>query len=682
MLWLLASACAARAPTSAGDPTARPPVTAPDQALALVRALPADAERCVYAQPARFTRPERALLSRLSQTEPLPWTLTLPVLAYARAERSAGGGERVRVEYVKFASGSPEALRRAIDAAAGRPLLWEGEAGEPCDGELTCVPVHARVVAPQLVELTQGRWPRSAGEGACVELARAHPEALEVSQRSGGLGGSELRESTSVLRLGARGLTRETARRYESVQAARRALSAARRGEEEPPSLLGIPASTFPEQRAELLLQRATVSFEELALAARDRERALRSPPAAVERSPSALEARESERVRAAFDHAEARLRRLPADSRELSEWGELLARARRFAPDDEGLAARQFVLQLALRRDAGAASDLAREALRRGLGGREVWQLRLRTALLRHDPEALTRELASAHGLSLGQARRMSRELAQKLGQGAASGRPQGVDYGRAEWAFLGGLALAPVLSRASERVRGPTLPLLELPRLFSYLARAGAADGELRVRLLVPNGVLPEPLPEAHAGGQVWSESTGAAGSDALLLGAAGQDDAALSALGRDLARATRDGPLALAFELAFAGDEQPLRFALRGERAGANIALRKLSPPLSRLDWETLERLLLAPLCALVGNLYPPDELVIEARDEDEAARLLDAASAEPRASCTLEQRTLRCRGALADRAAAPRILHALARRFLAREARVLWSARRAL
>jgi hypothetical protein len=642
-----------------------------DDARTLARLLPAPAERCSVSLPTRVSRARRALLAQASYSERLPWSLDLDVLAYARADRSDPSGTRISREYVRFATVDRTRVVAELERALARPIVWDGvpSAREPCEGELTCVPVEARFVDARTVELARGAWLHDrTAESACVGLLIAHPTALEVSLRENTVTGSELRDTTAVLAFSGDGVERTISKRYASEQAAERASSAARRGEDELPSLSGSGTSEPGRRRGDRIEQRVLASFDELELAAHDQQRAralageLDAP-----RPLGQLEPGDSEAVRAAFDRALPTLRRAGPTGAEAARWLELLARAQAAAPSDDGLARRLYQLQLSVRGDARAAHAVAERSLHARLGEAAAWELAQRAALAHFDAERLRVELARAHQLPVDQARRMADELASKVAGGH--------DYERAEWAYLTARGLASAARKLKRSTVALRLPLNELARTLALLAQASDEHGDLGVHLLALGALVD--LPQAQAIEALWSERTIGGGRPGLVLAASTWDDVPLRALGRALALQTSDGPLTLAIGLERIGARTRTTLVLTGRRQGAELVVDQLSRSLRGLAWERLARLLVAPLTQLQGALYPPDELTIVAEDGDEAVAVRAAAESEARIVCTTEGLTVRCRGPLADQGAARRALLAVVRRVLARDARSLWS-----
>ncbi len=562
------------------------PVTSPVRPAPDVAAwLPHAPGRCLVVMPPHLPAAHRELVVPVSQSDGLPYRVGLS--SYARVDQEHG-----RVELLRFASPPSHAVVRAQLAS-----LFE------CDG---CAPVRTSWGDAQTLRVERGTLVE--GECACAPLLREHPGALELAVRPPPLA-SELRETRVLLEARPHGIERTSTRRYASPEAAERALHAALRGQEELPTLAGVPANGFGSQAGDALTQRTFASFADLQLALDDQRRKHSVDPT------------DRASVYAAFDAAPAR-----------SE--ELLLAARAKAPRDDGLLRRHF--QLLFAKDPRAAWKLAEQ------GEGEPWQLRKRAALSRFDEAALAKALQRAHPLRDGA--RLAHELAQR--EWVAFEDPASAEE-RAEYTFLAAARIAK--ARVARSVLALRLPVTQAVRVLTTLAQA-AREEDVAVEVLVftPTG------------------STSGAGRPAHLLTAA--DDAQLRGLGNALA--LEEGPFELRITFA-----QRATIALAGRREGGWLLIESGSRALRGLHADAIERLVVAPLGQLNGSAFPPDELVIEARDEAELGSLEQSASRVTR--CRREGLTLRCRGGLADASAARRALLAVIRDQLLGDARLLWS-----
>lgn len=650
--------------------------------------LPGGGDRCSVAQPHGLSAQKRALAALVSQSERLPWLSQLDVLAYARTERSPALGKRAVVELLRFAPAAsrgvevrPRARERSVEVELARvlerPLRWLGvtelapDAADACAGEPTCVPVLARRIDAQTIQLVQGDWGTEPGsESDCIAALREAPDALEVSARTALLGGTDLRASRTRIELAPDGLRRITSKRYAEVEAAERAMREALHGRDELPTLAGIPASSLGERHGELIVQSSWASFADLQLALDDQRRA--SSAREQRRAPASLarvDPHDAEAVRGAFDAQQVALRARP-DPALLARLAELLERARALHPDDEGLLRRHYLLELGLRDQPAAALALANLALARGLGDATEWQLQKRSALARIDEPALRAELRSAHDLPPEAAARMARELRDKVRAGQ--------DYERAEWAFLLARRLASTAHRAPRAALAVSVPVRELARLLAYLGQSARPEDDLGVHVLAyglsRGGAAAGSSVAAEA---LWAGDTAGAGRSAVVFAATSWDDAQLRALGQALSVRLEEGPFELLVGLEGLRHGRRATLALWGHRRGEQLVIEQASRPLAALPWSTLERLLLAPLRGLVGATFPPDELVVRALDADEAGQLLRAAEGASTVKCAIDGLQVRCHGALSDPSAGRRALISLLHERLAAEARRLWS-----
>jgi len=346
-----------------------------------------------------------------------------------------------------------------------------------------------------------------------------------------------------------------------------------------------------------------------------------------------------------------------------------LIERARARLPDDVGLCRRHYQLELTLRRDPRAAYGVARDALTRRLADPLAWQLRARAALALFDEVGLRSALLTAHALSPAAASRMAHVLSERARGGA--------DYERAEWAQLAAQRLVRQSSRARRAAVSLPLPLAELPRLLAYLAQSQLPQLDLGVHLLATADQL-RASDDSRGGSELpWVEDTSWGARPAVMLAATSWDDTQLRALGSALARRSDDGGLELMLGFEAIGARQRTTLLIAGRREGATLRIEQLSASLSRLDWSRVERLLAAPLRALVGATFPPDELAITALDASEAARIASAAQAASTVTCAFDGPIVRCRGPLSDAHAARRALLGVTAALLHDEAAALWS-----
>ncbi len=674
------------APPGARVPTGAPGHPAGDVGE-LTALLPAEARRCVAVQPARVPADKRPLYAPISQAPALPWTLSLQVSAYVRAELEGPSGRRESVEYVRFAQADPMRIRAELTRGDSRPLVWDDasppidEQGGPwpvCGDDFGCAAVGARFVDARTVQLSTPPVLAAyePGGGSCLALLRQVPEAVEVAARSDALLGSTHIATESYLYGSEETLVRVLRHRFQDEAAAEQALLHAISGEEEAPSLASSLVDAERRRIGEWLELRSTVAFEELALGLADQER-LREAlhvDAGVRVTAAAPNESDADAVRAFVD---ANLAVLPtphsdAQKQRIALLDDLLTRALRVHPDEDGLARRLFELRIA--HAPAAALEVADQALGALHGEPAYWELSRRRALLALSAKRYRAELQKSFGLPARVAAQMAAEVSQKVA-GAE-------DHERAEWAFLTARNLCQRAERAAlqqQRVSAaPRLPLSELPRLLVYLARLSAEREQqpLGVHILA-RGL--DSLP-AGDGPSAWSEESKACGGPGRVLAAASFDDAQLLAQGALLARHFPAGELELLVSidpLNASGKTEGASLRMQGQVVAGVLTLREVGKTLRDVRWPLVERYLLAPLSGLRGSLFPPDEWAVEASSSELALSMLASARSESAAVCANDGVVVRCRGSFADPRAAARALRRAAFAVLARETRALWS-----
>jgi len=681
-LWItLGAACApspglVRAPASA-------PAAALGEAGELAAQLPAESRRCVVLQPARVGAEQRALLAPVSQAPALPWTLALPVSAYARGEVEGPFGRRESIELVRFTHGDRARIRAELTRADSRPLVWDDAApGQSvCGDDLTCAAVGARFVDARTVQLSTPPVLASyePGGGPCLALLLQAPDAIEVAARNDALLGSAHVATESYLYGAADAagppdtLVRVLRHRFQDEAAAAHALERALSGEEDAPSLAFSLVDAQRRQVGEWLELRSNVRFEELALGLADQERlrsALRVDAGGRPAAPLPDES-DAEAVRAFVDAQLPALAGAASEPQRRAQLDDLLLRALRVHPDDDGLSKRLF--ELRLRQTPAAALELADQALAAPRGEPAYWQLGRRRALLALSAKRYRAELQKSFGLSARAAAQMAEEVATKV--------ERAQDHERAEWAFLTARNLCQRGQRgvAMQRVHGapPLLPLAELPRLLVYLARlSGERDQQAFGVHILARG---SDAGSADGGPDTWSEESVACGGRGRVLAAASFEDAPVLQQGGQLARHFPEGELELLVAIdplgPGAGEGPMLR--MRGRVLAGTFSLHEVGRALREVRWPLVERYLLAPLAALRGSLFPPDEWAVEADSSELALSMLAGARGESGASCANDGLVVRCRGSFADPRTAARALRRAAFAVLGRDSRSLWS-----
>lgn len=642
-------------------------------ALTLAARLPQSSLRCVVLQPNKLSARLRPLVAPVSQASELPWLLSMELSAYVAAEWEGPADSRELVELLRFVAGSQEQIRHELTRTDRRTLRWQDGVSMVCGDEPGCVEVEARFLGPHTVQL-RSRTPaslESSTQRSCRSVLEQQPDVLEIAVRGGSALGGKRVETLSSLRADGDALLRVLRHRFQDEASAERAATRTLTGEEEAPTLGGSLVEASTAREGTWLVQRARVSFEELLLAAEDQQR-LRQAVALVQDfdlgTPPA--ANDAEAVRRHYD-AVLRSRDKLTSPGTLTALDLLLSEARQLQLDDDGLARRQYQLRLVYLRSPAGALEVAEQALAAGHGELAAWQLARRRALLTHDPKRFRAALQKSFGFPAQVARQMADEVERKvLAQG---------DYERAEWAFLTARSMCQRVERQgrSTPAAAPRLPLAELPRLLTYLARLSPEhEGDLGVHIVARGAQGPS----ARAEAPTWSEQTTACGEPGHVLAAASFDDAQLLAQGALLASQFPAGELELAVGIDPLGGAQPAQGAtlrLRGTVEQGMLTVHELSRPLRDVRWPLVDRYLIAPLASLRGGLFPPDEWSFELPSIEQAMLALTAAQTEPSAQCERDGTRVRCRGSFTDARVAARALRRAAGSVLSREARALWS-----
>jgi hypothetical protein len=646
-----------------------------DDARELAALLPPDADRCVVTSPRLLQARDLPVGALLSQLDDLPWTLALPVSAYARAElQPTNDRKRVR-EYVRFAEAGRARIRKELDRVLEPRLSWEGPS-RACKDELTCVAVQAQFLDDRTVLLSTGDWPYgdTRPRRACEWLLGASENALEVAARQqdfvGGVGDG--RGSVSIVELHGSRFERVQRRLYGDEAAADAALRRGLSGVQDVPTLAGVAVESQLTRAGSAVEQRVRGSIEDLWLALEDRERLRRALSGEVEPVADSVlvDVRDAELVRLHVDNALAALLRVPAEERGpgLTRLDDVLLRARRESPHDDGLSRRHFELRVEQLRDACGAADVAEERLTASGQNDAAWRLSQRRALAGCDAERLRVELARTYDLSVSESTHMASELSAQVSAGH--------DYERAEWGYRTALELA---QRSKKQRLSPTsarVGLAALPRMLAYLARLSDphAAHDLGVHILAFSEADTQLAPSDS---RIWMAETSAAGRPAVVLAAATWDERQLAEEGQALAARFGSGPLEIAVAIDVIGAPHAgVVVRLAGTVESGQLVVERASRPLAQARWAELTRYLERPLEHMVGAQFPPDELLLQLGGQEEREHAAALVQADRGMACEVDGLSLRCKGPLDDSRAAARALVRVARVTLAREARALW------
>jgi hypothetical protein len=676
----LLAACAPRVAGShalfrprAARPSAQP--VQHDDARELATMLPPDADRCVVTSPALLKARDLPVGALLSQLDDLPWSLALPVSAYARAElQPTNDRKRVR-EYIRFVEPGRARIRKELDRVLEPRLAWEGPP-RACKDELTCVVVQAHFIDDRTVLLATGDWPygEARPRRTCEWLLGSTDHALEVGARlQDFVGGSgDGRGSVSVVELHGNHFERVIRRLYADEAAADAALRRGLSGVQDVPMLAGVAVDSELTRSGTAVEQRVRGSIEDLWLALEDRERLRHALNGDVEPVTDSVlvDVRDPELVRLHVDNALLALLRMPAEERGpgLSRLDDVLVRARRESPRDEGLSRRHFELRVEQLRDACGAADVAEQQLSSGGQSDAAWRMSQRRALAGCDAERLRVELARTYELSVTESTHMASELSAQVSAGH--------DYERAEWGYRTALDLAHRSKKQRLVPSSARVPLSALPRMLAYLARLSDphAAHDLGVHILAFSEA--EPL-AAPAASRVWMAETNAPGRPAVVLAAATWDESQLAEEGEALAARFTSGPLEITLAIDVIGaTHEGVVVRLAGSVESGELLIERASRPLAQARWDQLTRYLVRPLEHMVGAQFPPDELLLQLASHEELEHAASLVQVDRGMGCEVDGLSLRCKGPLDDSRAAARALVRVSRVALGREARALW------
>lgn len=183
---LLCGACAASTPGPVGNVESgvEPPEASDPLLSEVAERFPAGADHCVVARPELLSDEQRRLYGQVSQADPVAWAVPLRLRAFGSVARKVGdtGGQYVALLRLAAHGADP---REVLATASRWDLRW-GVDAESCTPD--ACPTAARQIEPDLVRLERGPWRTGDGmmDAHCQQLARQHPDALEVSAHYGG----------------------------------------------------------------------------------------------------------------------------------------------------------------------------------------------------------------------------------------------------------------------------------------------------------------------------------------------------------------------------------------------------------------------------------------------------------------------------------------------------------------
>jgi len=662
----------------------RPTPSADDEAVALASRLPADASRCVVAQPGRVESARRPLLARVAQAHRLAWDSNLEVRVLASAEQADREGAR-RALWLLRVEGAPQAVRDALAAQPHVALRWDE--GVSCDG-VEC-PARAQQDGDGTVRIAQGRALalRRAGaaiaESPCAQLARDAPEAVEVSVSESVIPGV-LRE-TRVLRIDGDRIGMEQRLSTRGAPAVARALAwldaVERAGVD---AMLGDGAWRRVARTVgdDVIVERFEADFHALALRAEDDERlneALRAERALGMPLPIAdVDLRDPEAVALQRALREAQLVRLSgaAHAAALHELVALLEAGHRANPDDAETAQALVRLRLGIgawgeeRANGAAVAALAAEMAERAPLDAQAWRALEREGLALAGSTDLARALVR-DGVAVA-------AEAERVAMDAIAARRAGFAYAWAEGGAVVGQRFDALAAREPmARVASVPLSLVGLPAALVRLLWLGAPDSHapFAVYVLAHASSMPDVVSAVESAGARSVRIAGPRGGVSQLLAARSDEGVdALAALGAHVARSLA-GAVHAEVALAFVPLDAPTfapatHVVLRGSVRDGFLVVEGVSRPAASLDWARVAETLASPLGALVQR-FPLPAIEIALRDEAEARRALERVID---AECRADGARIRCVGldarALAD------AVHAIAAPLLATSPRALW------
>lgn len=640
--------------------------------MILAESLPGGATRCVVARPRMVARERRSAAIRVSRASPLAWDATLDLDAYASAA-SVRRGASAPASSARFGLARTVAAAAADLASAG---LSPGDRIDESCIATPCPRISVHAVAARTLAVEVGRL---AGDretvARCVELARANPDAIEVSVQSGselslGRPRAALVRIERVLRADRAHLAIETRQTLRNAAVAEAAVAYRDVLEEVAPLLGPALADRLRVSReGQTVTIRARLLWEDLELAAADNARL----EAAVAEQDQARRPRPVDEVDVAdadlaLEQLDLRLATLatsPIDARRdlAAEARALAERALGAHPGDDRIRGRLYRLLIDELADARAAAAVAEQAIVGGAGDRARWQLARRRALAHVDTAALARLLSDEHVVGAHDAARASRDLVAATAAGG--------DYERVEGLWVAALAIeGRVRVMRSWPTRAARLPLSTAPMALVALAGVAADSASVsRAAYLTLAGAAVEPLAATRNPADEVLVTHGDGGRATLV--AATTTTAAVGAtsaepVGRALSLGAVPGELEISVAVVpfDAVDGAPsLVLVVRGHVEGASFVVERAS--LRNADFGALARYLARPLLALEPPaLFPPPAWSIETERADEARELAELALEEPGVDCRADGLRVECQAHPDDPAAARRALYRVA------------------
>ncbi len=626
-------------PRAPGSARARP---RPDDAVELAALLPDEVERCVVVRPGLVPDRRRSLVLLPSLAEPSAWAPDLRPIAYAMATATGEGGRRAQRSYYRFADDARERARAIL------AVRW---LDEPCEDVSCRLPV-ARWLDERTLEVARYEWPRrplGTSSAACVQLARARPDAVELAvERATHLGWVPLsapRPSSWTLRVeGGSLVTRREIALEDAVQARILEARLSARASWAEPALVPLgPSRRRVERDAELVTVVESRRWEELELAVEDDRleqrasdlREMRGEPVPIAR----VRVDDVGAVRHQVRLRRAGLPQLPLEQRAAAaeELATLLERAWAAHPSELAFARTLARLSLDLLAAPERALRVADEVLARGIADDpEAWRTLRREALAMIGAEELARALAEDGVAPAAEAARAAVDLRALV--------EHGVSFEWAEGAWRTSRQLLD--GRAPRRPVDARLPFEGALGALVGWARLGDVERHVTVQIAVRTAASSE----ARAIGDTRPEVVAVRGADGstIYVGAlAAPDLVALRRLNAALAGVAGSGPLEIAISMRDPEGAELGSLRAAGVLAGGAFVIQRADPELAAAPWPLVTRYLAQPLAELPLALFPPPTLTIRAESPELAAELRRAAEERDPGACRAAGPVLRCR-----------------------------------
>jgi hypothetical protein len=661
-------ACGAAPPRAADD---KPPRATLDAAIELAALLPRGLRDCAVARPGALSALQRSVYGPLSQGHPLAFLPDAPFVAVARGRVARPDGRVDEIAFVRT-SADRTTVRRFLEERSGVYLTWpdQGSVGER--GRY-----QARFLDEHTLAIGRGDLPDSSRVGAearCLSLASRFRGALEVSSAPGEtdiLPGVMAAPGRIEYRASIDG---EHLTRIRVATFPRREEPDSRMLWSEDPVLGWLPLGLVAESRetrteGRRIVERTRLSFQDLFLAAEDarrREAAIQDDARA--RGPHPVEEIDVENLGVVNEEVRMWKQQIdlpgaagPRARRELSR---LLEAAIAAHPRETELRAELFDVLARHVGDFVRAAEVASAAIADGVGDAMVFAQLRREAYARSDASRLPGALIADSIVP----RREAVEAANAIRAAVLDG----ADYAFAEGAWIAGRALMRRAYRGpARRVASAHLDLAGLIEAIGILVDAADVGGAMWVAV---EGVR-RPWGIARFDAEDAPRIALDVGRSVLIGAASTNGDARLTALAHSLADSVSPGPIVLSFLVVpFNADvANPVAWGrIEGVLANDVLSVERIAGPSAAVDWGRVGRLIVGPLAASQGRVFPAPEVVIEADTGVEAEAILALSDLTAFVLCRRSDTRLTCRTAPGREDALGEFLAEIGHELLAMEA----------